>query len=104
MNPREAERKQVAQLLSLWDSRLLTALGGGGLGHFSELPAERREQVLLSWCDSRLPQRRAAFQALRKGALLFYYMVPGANCERSPVWDAIGYSVPTRTLLPSPSR
>ena len=30
MNPREAERKQVAQLLSLWDTRLLTALGGGG--------------------------------------------------------------------------
>jgi choline dehydrogenase-like flavoprotein len=94
MNPREAERKQVAQLLSLWDSRLLTALGGGGFGHFSDLPAERREQVLLSWCDSRLPQRRAAFQALRKGALLFYYMVPGANGERSPVWDAIGYAGP----------
>jgi choline dehydrogenase-like flavoprotein len=84
----------VAQLLSLWDSRLLTALGGGGLGHFSQLPAERREQVLLSWCDSRLPQRRAAFQALRKGALLFYYMVPGANGDRSPVWDAIGYAGP----------
>ena len=35
--------------------------------------------MLLSWCDSRLSQRRAAFQALRKGALLFYYMVPGAD-------------------------
>ena len=94
MNPREAERKQVAQLLSLWDTRLLTALGGGGLSRFSELSPERREQVLLSWCDSRLPQRRAAFQALRKGALLFYYMVPGPNGDRSPVWDAIGYAGP----------
>jgi len=93
MNPREAERKQVAQLLSLWDTRVLTALGGGGLGRFSELEPERRERVLLSWCDSRLPQRRAAFQALRKGALLFYYMVPGAN-GRSPVWDQIGYAGP----------
>jgi long-chain-alcohol oxidase len=94
LNPREAERKQVAQLLSLWDTRVLTALGGGGLKRFSELPADRREQVLLSWCDSRLPQRRAAFQALRKGALLFYYMVPGADGGRSPVWDRIGYPGP----------
>ena len=93
MNPREAERKQVAQLLSLWDTHLVTALGGGGLSRFSNLAPKRRERVLLSWCDSRVPQRRAAFQALRKGALLFYYMVPGAN-GRSPVWDQIGYAGP----------
>ncbi len=47
--------------------------------------------MLLSWADSRLPQRRAAFQALRKGALLFYYMVPDRYGGRNPVWDAIGY-------------
>jgi long-chain-alcohol oxidase len=94
MNPREAERKQVAQLLSLWDTHLLTALGGGGLSRFSELSPERRERVLLSWCDSRVSQRRSAFQALRKAALLFYYMVPGPSGDRSPVWDAIGYAGP----------
>jgi len=94
MNPREAERKQVAQLLSLWDTHLLTALGGGGLSRFSELSPQRRERVLLNWCDSRMPQRRSAFQALRKAALLFYYMVPGPNGDRSPVWDAIGYAGP----------
>ena len=99
MNPREAERKQVAQLLSLWDTHLLTAFGGGGLARFSALPLDKREDVLLSWCDSRLSQRRAAFQALRKGALLFYYMVPGADGGRSPVWDQIGYAGP---LGPNP--
>ena len=99
MNPREAERKQVAQLLSLWDTHLLTAFGGGGLARFSALPLDKREDVLLSWCDSRLSQRRAAFQALRKGALLFYYMVPGADSGRSPVWDQIGYAGP---LGPNP--
>lgn len=93
MNPREADRKQVAQLLSLWDTRLLTVLGGGGLARFSDLTPERRERVLLAWCDSRLPQRRAAFQALRKAALLFYYMVPGEE-GHSPVWDRIGYPGP----------
>src|SRR5918998_3094786 len=75
-NPREPERKQLAQLLSLWDTPVLTALGGGGLKRFSALAQEEREKVLLSWCDSRVPQRRAAFQALRKGALLFYWMLP----------------------------
>jgi long-chain-alcohol oxidase len=93
-NPRAAERRQVAGLLRLWDTALLTALGHGGLHRFSELPPERRERVLLSWCDSRLPQRRAAFQALRKGALLMYYMLPGEGGAPSPVWESIGYPGP----------
>jgi hypothetical protein len=75
-NPREAERRQLTQLLGLWDTPLLTALGGGGLRRFSALGQAERERILLSWCDSRLPQRRAAFQALRKGALLVSYMLP----------------------------
>jgi hypothetical protein len=65
LNPRESERRQLAMLLSLWDSRPLGALGGAGLKHFSSLPREQREQVLLAWGDSRSPQRRAVFQALR---------------------------------------
>jgi choline dehydrogenase-like flavoprotein len=94
LNPREAERKQVAQLMSLWDTPPLTALGGGGWHRFSSLPQAERERVLLSWCDSSLPQRRAAFQALRKGALLMYYTAPGRNGDRNPTWDAIGYRGP----------
>jgi long-chain-alcohol oxidase len=104
LNPREAERRQTGQLLRLWDTRLLTGLGGGGFERFSELPLERREQVLLSWCDSRLPQRRAAFQALRKGVLLLYYMLPGPNGGRSPVWDAIDYPGPLGRREDAPPR
>ena len=63
---------------------------------FSSLPREQREQVLLSWGDSRSPQRRAVFQALRKGALLFYYMLPGPGGTRNPAWDTIGYDGPAR--------
>ncbi|MEA2419890.1 MAG: hypothetical protein QOE60_2096 [Thermoleophilaceae bacterium] len=92
-NPRAAERKQVAQLLGLWDTRLLTAIAGGGASRFTSLPQERRERVLLSWADSRVVQRRAAFQALRKGALLAYYG-SGGNGARNPAWDAIGYPGP----------
>ena len=93
-NPREPERKQLAQLLSLWDTPVLTALGGGGLKRFSELPRATRERVLLSWCDSRLAQRRAAFQALRKGALLFYWMLTMPDGARNPAWEDIGYPGP----------
>ena len=93
-NPREAERRQLTQLLGLWDTPLLTALGGGGLRRFSTLGQAERERVLLSWCDSRLPQRRAAFQALRKGALLVSYMLPNPDGSPNPVWEAIGYPGP----------
>jgi long-chain-alcohol oxidase len=109
-NQREAERKQFGQLLSVWDSQLLTTLGGGGWERFSALPQEQRERVLLSWCDSRVPQRRAAFQALRKGALLFAYMLPRPDGSSNPIWDAIEYpgprgrreDAPPKSLQPVP--
>ena len=93
-DPRVGPRRELLQLLGAWDTAPLTALGGGGLHRFSELPRERREQVLLRWCDSRVPQRRAAFHALRKAALTAYYGLPAPDGGRSPVWDAIEYPDP----------
>src|SRR3954466_9066229 len=93
-NPRPAERRQVAQLLGLWDTSLLTAVGGGGFKRFSSLPQARREDVLRSWRDSRAAQRRGAYQALRKAALLMYYMKPGADGRTSPMWERIGFPGP----------
>jgi long-chain-alcohol oxidase len=95
LNPREAERKQLQQLLSVWDSKLVTGLlGRRGWKRFSELSPQGREQVLLAWRDSRLPQRRAAFQALRKGSLLFYWALPSRNGDPNPAWDAVAYPGP----------
>jgi long-chain-alcohol oxidase len=104
LNPRTSERRQLAALLSLWDSQLLGALGGAGLHRFSSLPREQREHVLLSWADSRSPQRRAVFQALRKGVLLFYYMLPGPGGARNPAWDKIGYDGPLGKLEGAPPK
>src|ERR687893_851377 len=92
-NPRESERKQTAMLLTAWDSKLMTAVGGGGYARFSALPPERREAVLLSWADSGLKERRGAFHQLRRAVLVHYYALPGSN-GRSPVWDAIDYPGP----------
>jgi choline dehydrogenase-like flavoprotein len=103
-NPRASERKQLQALLGLWDSPALGVLGGAGFKRFSALSGEQRQAVLLSWADSRLAQRRAAFQALRKAALTFYYMLPGPNESRNPAWDAIGYDGPLGKLDSAPSK
>src|SRR5437764_402081 len=97
-NPRRSERQQLAALLSLWDTAALGGVSGAGFKRFSALSREERERVLLRWGDSRVVQQRAVFQALRKAALLFYYML------RSPAWDAIGYPGPLGPRLDAPPK
>jgi choline dehydrogenase-like flavoprotein len=96
-NPRASERAQVGLLLSLF-----------ALRRFDALPQERREAALRGWGDSRIPQRRAAFQALRKGALHFDAVLPGRDGGPSPVYEASGYpgalgppeQAPPRAIVP----
>src|SRR4051812_27958097 len=91
-NPRAAERRQVAMLMGLWDTKVFTAIGGGGFERFSRLSQRDREDVLRSWRDSRAVQRRGVYQALRRGALLMYLMKPGPDGRTSPVWDRAGFT------------
>jgi hypothetical protein len=65
---------------------LLAALAASG---FTRVGSDRRERALRAWCDSRLPLRRAGFQALRKGLLTTAYTLPG-----TPAWERIGYPGP----------
>jgi choline dehydrogenase-like flavoprotein len=96
-NPRASERAQLGLLLSLFAVR-----------RFDALPQGRREAVLRGWCDSRIPQRRAAFQAFRKGALHFDAVLPGQGGGPSAVYEAAGYPgalgppvhAPPRTIAP----
>src|SRR3954447_9500345 len=90
-NPRAAERKQVAMLMGMWDTKVLTAIGGGGFERFSRLSQSDREDVLRSWRDSRAVQRRGVYQALRRAALLMYLMKPGPDGRTSPVWERAGF-------------
>jgi long-chain-alcohol oxidase len=100
--PRAADRKQSAALFGLFGSRGLTALGGGGFKRFEDLPLEEREKVLLSWADSRLPQRRAVFQALRKAAVGMTYLTPETPAgQPNPMWELIGYPGPRADPPPS---
>lgn len=101
-NPRAAEFEQLARLLSAWDSRTLGLLLGFGPRRFSRLAQDRREAALIGLSDSRVPQKRALFQALKGAATLAYYMTPGPT-GRSPLWDAIGYPGPLGPLATAPA-
>src|SRR5215467_5282875 len=65
-NPRAVYRWEFLNLLDVWDSALHSFAEVGAWSKFSSLPQEDRQRVLLSWADSSLAMRRAAFQALRK--------------------------------------
>ena len=103
-DPRPAAHRELRQLLSAWESPALTYAIGHGWRRFSALPRERREAALLSWCDSSLARRRAAFHALRKGALLMYYALPGPDGGPNPAWQRIGYPGPLGRRADAPPR
>ncbi len=69
------ERRRLLLLLRTW------------LPGYSRLTQARREAVLRAWRDSPAPLLRTGFQALRKAALAFAYMLPGR-------WEEIGYPGP----------
>src|ERR1700682_2507874 len=93
-NPRRGDHKQFLQLLNFWDSQLHSMISLKRRSRFSTLTEEARVRVLLSWAESSLGRRRAAFQALRKAVSYLYVMLPRFSDARTPVWDKIGYPGP----------
>ena len=81
----DRERQRLQLLVRTW------------LPGFSRLSQARRERVLRAWRDSPVPLMRTGFQALRKAALAFAYMLPGR-------WEEIGYPGPlgAREDAPAP--
>jgi long-chain-alcohol oxidase len=103
-NPRSAVRAQFLQLLDLWDSRFHSLFTVGRFAPFSSLTPEAREWILLSWADSGIKRRRAAFQALRKAIGLLYVMLPAVEGGRSKVWDKLHYPGPLGSQRPGARR
>lgn len=101
-NRRKAEQLQFRLLLELWDLPGLHALFKGGLSRFSALPPGRREEVLLSWAESRVPACRAAFHGLRQTTLLAYYSTNGPGGGPNPLWREIDYPGPLGPLPEAP--
>jgi choline dehydrogenase-like flavoprotein len=95
-NPRRGDHQQFLQLLNFWDSQLHSLISVKRASRFSTLPEETRVRVLLSWAESSLGRRRAAFQALRKAVSYLYVMLPRLRGERTPVWNKLGYPGPPK--------
>ena len=102
--PDGGDGAQLLRLLDIWDSRLHGLFTIGRLAPFSSLRAEDRIQMLLSWADSALVQRRAAFQALRKAVGFLYVMLPGPKGTPSPVWEKFNFPGPPGVQRPGAAR
>ncbi|HEX2496598.1 MAG TPA: GMC family oxidoreductase N-terminal domain-containing protein, partial [Gaiellaceae bacterium] len=90
---RPAELRQLGWLLSLF-----------GVRRFERLSQERRERILLAWCNSRLVTRRAAFHGLRKAALALAYGLPAQDGAPNPTWERIGYPGPIGPVEEAPPK
>ncbi len=77
-------------VLRLLESRPANLALGGGATRFRDLSPERRERLLLGWGLSRVPQRRTAFQTLKRLAGFLAYADPGPE-GTNPLWTRIGY-------------
>src|SRR5258708_12628660 len=82
-NLRAGDRTQFLQLLDFWNSRFHSLFTTGRFASFSSLTPEAREWVLISWADSGIKRRRAAFHALRNAIPLLYATRP-APCPAPP--------------------
>jgi choline dehydrogenase-like flavoprotein len=103
-NPRAVDRWEFLNLLDVWDSAIHSFVEVGRWSQFSELPEKYKHKVMLSWADSRLSLRRAAFQALRKAVTFLYVMLPSAADAANPVWEKMGYPGPIGVQRPNTTR
>ncbi len=85
--PRPADRAELDLLLRLLDFRVVNLLLSGIPKPFTRMSPVQREQCLRGWATSRIPQRRKAFQALKRLTTVTHYTTPGAA-------RAIGYPGP----------
>ena len=103
-NPRVVHRWEFLNLLDFWDSPLHSFFEVGTFTRFSKLPEEEKCRLLLSWAESSVPLRRAAFQALRKAVGFLYVMLPAASGGANAVWERMGYPGPTGVQRPDEPR
>jgi choline dehydrogenase-like flavoprotein len=88
-----ADPAQVAQLrlvLRAFDSRPANLVLTGRAIRFSDLDIPAREVYLRSWATSAIPQRRTAYQGLKRLLAFLSYADPGLD-GNNPRLEAIGY-------------
>lgn len=92
------DRARLGGLLSLLQWHIVNLLLSGKFARFTALSLEEREVVLKTYAFSRLPLKRAGFQALKRLTQVAHYCWPVENGSH-PAWRATGYPGP----LPPPA-
>ena len=92
------DRLHLRLLLSALGSPAVNLALSGTLASLPAMDGAAREAALRGWATSRLPQRRAGFQALKRLAHVAYYCWP-LDATGHPAWRAAGYPGP----LPQPA-
>ncbi len=96
-----AEQAELKQLFSLLASPLFGLTCFKGLKSIADMPFTKREAALQSWSNSRIPQLRKAFNALRKITTFIHYGI-SYNNQPNPTWAFIKYPGPLSLPKPVP--
>jgi len=90
----ESDRKDLKQLLALFDNALFSVLGGGPAKPFTQMDAAQQDAHLRSWQTSRLAIKRTGFQAMKRLSCAIYYGSP-------ETFASVGYPGPPYELVKS---
>ncbi len=88
--------RQVRELrlfLKLLDQPLFMLAATGRASDIASMEQAGRERALLALSNSRLPQLRTGFQALKRLATFLFYSVTG-DTGVNPTWPSLGYEIP----------
>jgi choline dehydrogenase-like flavoprotein len=97
-----AQVRQLKLVLLAFESRAANLLLTGRPVRFSDLDQPAREAYLLAWATSRIPQRRSAYQGLKRLLAFLAYADPGETGV-NPRHAAIGFDDAPEPLTADPT-
>jgi choline dehydrogenase-like flavoprotein len=98
-----ADLSQLRLVVTALEMPVVNWLTGSGWSRFSGLDAAARDRLLLGWANSRIGQRRTAFQAFKRLLLFLAYTDPGTTDAPNPAWTRMGYVAAAAVDAPPPS-
>jgi hypothetical protein len=90
----EGDRKDLKQLLALFDNALFSVLQGGPPRPFTQMSPEDQDAQLRRWQTSRLAIQRTGFQAIKRLCCALYFADPAT-------YASVGYPGPPYELVKS---
>ena len=90
----DSDRKDLKQLLALFDNALFSFLQGGPPRPFTAMSAAEQDAHLRRWQTSRFAIQRTGYQAMKRLCCALYFSAP-------EVWPSVGYPGPPYELVRS---